>query len=62
MLQVLGSGKACEQQLLHLKDRCVLPGINHINNALQWCVVDVCQKLKLVVINKAKKIMTVQGY
>jgi hypothetical protein len=30
MLQVFGSGKACQQEPLRLKDRTVLLGINHL--------------------------------
>jgi hypothetical protein len=40
MLQVLGTGKACQQQPLHLKYRNVLLGINCLKNALHSCVVE----------------------
>lgn len=41
MLQVLGTGKAYQQEPFHLKNRNVLTGINHLINALQPCVVEV---------------------
>jgi hypothetical protein len=41
MLQVFGSGKAYQQEPLRLKDRTVLPGINHLKNALWSCVVEI---------------------
>jgi hypothetical protein len=45
MLQVLGAGKACQQDLLRSKDRSVLPGINHLKNALRPFIVEVYLKI-----------------
>jgi hypothetical protein len=40
ILQVLFTGMAYQQEPLCLKDGSVLPGINHLKNAIRSCVVD----------------------
>jgi hypothetical protein len=56
MFQVLGTGKAYQQELFSLKDRSVLSGINHLKNALGLCCGNAPgnYKLKLLATGKAK--------
>jgi hypothetical protein len=45
MLQVLGDGKAYQQEPLCLKDKSVLPGINCLKNTLWLCIVEMHLKI-----------------
>jgi hypothetical protein len=61
MLQVLHTGKTYQQEPFDLKDVSVLPGLNHLKNALLSCG-NASENHKVIGKAKKKKTIIVQGY